>query len=89
MDLNYTRKMVSAAINGDLEEVNYRHDKIFNLDIPLSCPGLPSEILDPSSTWSDNHNYSVAARRLAALFVRNFERFGGPVADLVSAGPSV
>ena len=87
MDLNYTRKMVSAAINGDLESVNYRHDKIFNLDIPLSCPGLPSKILDPSSTWSDSHNYSVAARRLATLFVRNFERFGGPVADLVSAGP--
>jgi phosphoenolpyruvate carboxykinase (ATP) len=87
MDLNYTRKMVSAAINGDLESVNYRHDKIFNLDIPLSCPGLPSKILDPSSTWSDSHNYSVAARRLATLFIRNFERFGGPVADLVSAGP--
>ena len=89
MDLNNTRKMVSAAINGDLEAVTYRHDKIFNLDIPVSCLGLPSKILDPSSTWSDSHNYATAARRLAALFVRNFERFGRPVADLVRAGPKI
>jgi phosphoenolpyruvate carboxykinase (ATP) len=89
MDLNNTRKMVSAAINGNLESVTYRHDKIFNLDIPVSCLGLPSKILDPSLTWSDSHNYATAARRLAALFVRNFERFGRPVADLVRAGPKI
>jgi phosphoenolpyruvate carboxykinase (ATP) len=89
MDLNYTRKMVSAAINGSLENVNYKHDKIFNLEIPLSCPGLPSEILDPSSTWSDYQNYVTAAKRLAALFLRNFERFGNAVRDLVEAGPII
>lgn len=89
MDLNYTRKMVSAAINGSLENVNYKHDKIFNLEIPLSCPGLPSEILDPSSTWSDYQNYVTAAKRLAALFVRNFERFGNAARDLVEAGPII
>ena len=89
MDLNYTRKMVSAAINGSLENVRYKHDKIFNLEIPLSCPGLPSEILDPSSTWSDYQNYVTAAKRLAALFVRNFGRFGNAVGDLIEAGPII
>lgn len=89
MDLNYTRKMVLAAINGSLGMVSSRHDTIFNLDIPLSCPGVPPNILNPSSTWSDSHDYIVSAKRLATLFVRNFERFGDTVEDLVKAGPRI
>ncbi len=89
MELRYTRKMVSAAINGELDTVSYKHDDIFNLEIPLHCQGVPSEILDPSSTWSDKRDYAVAAKRLAGLFVRNFERFGDNVADLAKYGPAV
>jgi phosphoenolpyruvate carboxykinase (ATP) len=89
MELKYTRKMVSAAINGELDTVSYKHDDIFNLDIPVYCLGVPSEILDPSSTWSDKRDYAVAAKRLAGLFVRNFERFGDTVADLAKSGPTV
>ena len=83
MELKYTRKMVSAAINGESDTVSYKHDDIFNLDIPVYCLDVPRQYrLDPSATWSDKRDYVVAAKRLAGLFVRNFERFGDTVADL-------
>ena len=50
INLKYTRKMVAAAVNENLNNVQYRRDQIFNLDIPLTCPDIPPELLDPSST---------------------------------------
>jgi phosphoenolpyruvate carboxykinase (ATP) len=76
MDLKYTRAMVTAALNGELEKVRFKHDDIFNLDIPTSCPGVPSGILDPRNTWSDKNKYDLSANRLAELFVKNFQKFG-------------
>jgi phosphoenolpyruvate carboxykinase (ATP) len=89
MDLKYTRTMVSASINGDLERVQYKHDNIFNLEIPLSCPHIPSRILDPSSTWSNKDQYVVAAKRLAHLFIENFKRFGEESKYLAKFGPQI
>ena len=53
VSIKYSRAMVTAAISGALENVSYRHDDLFNLDIPKECPGVPSEILDASSMWFD------------------------------------
>ena len=89
MDLKYTRAMVSASLNGDLDKVQYKHDSIFNLDIPLSCPQVPSKILDPSFSWSNNEQYVVAAKRLAHLFIENFKRFGEETKDLAKFGPQI
>jgi phosphoenolpyruvate carboxykinase (ATP) len=89
MDLKYTRAMVSAALNGDLDNVQYKHDSIFNLDIPLSCPQVPSKILDPGFSWSNNEQYIVAAKRLAHLFIENFKRFGEETQDLAKFGPQI
>ena len=89
MDLTYTRAMVSASINGDLERVNYIHDDIFNLEIPLSCPEIPSKILDPKSSWSNQDQYIVAAKRLAHLFIENFNRFGEESKYLAKFGPQI
>jgi phosphoenolpyruvate carboxykinase (ATP) len=89
INLNYTRKMVAAAVNGNLSDVQYRRDQIFNLDIPLTCPDIPSELLDPSSTWEDKLQYVASAKRLAKLFVKNFERFGKSVSYLKKAGPDI
>ena len=89
MDLKYTRAMVSASLNGDLERVNYIHDNIFNLDIPLSCPQIPSKILDPKSSWSNTDQYIVAAKRLAHLFIENFNRFGEETKYLTKFGPQI
>src|SRR6476619_6336776 len=89
MDLKYTRAMVSASLNGDLERVNYIHDNIFNLDIPLSCPQIPSKILDPKSSWSNKDQYIVAAKRLAHLFIENFNRIGEETKYLAKFGPQI
>ena len=89
MDLKYTRAMVTAALNGELEKVRFKHDDIFNLDIPTSCPGVPSEILDPRNTWSDKNKYDLSANRLAELFVRNFQKFGVISKEIRNAGPKL
>ncbi|MCC2649079.1 MAG: ATP-dependent phosphoenolpyruvate carboxykinase [Nitrososphaeraceae archaeon] len=67
------RAMVTAALNGELEKVRFKHDDIFNLDIPTSCPGVPSEILDPRNTWYDKNEYDLSANRLAELFVKSIK----------------
>jgi phosphoenolpyruvate carboxykinase (ATP) len=87
MDLGYTRSMVTAALNGELEKGVFTHNDIFNLDIPTSCPGVPSEILDPRNTWSDKNKYDLSANRLAALFVKNFQKFGEVSEEIRNAGP--
>jgi phosphoenolpyruvate carboxykinase (ATP) len=81
--------MVTAALNGELEKAHFKHDDIFNLDIPTSCPGVPSEILDPRNTWSDKNKYDLSAKRLAALFVKNFQKFGEISKEIQSAGPKL
>jgi phosphoenolpyruvate carboxykinase (ATP) len=89
MDLRYTRAMVTAALNGELEKAGFKHDYIFNLDIPTSCPGVPSEILDPRNTWSDKNKYDLSANRLATLFVKNFQKFGEIPKEIQKAGPKI
>ncbi len=87
MNLPHTRAMVSAALNGEIDKVPVKHHDIFNLDMPTSCPGVPDEVLDPRNTWSDKDRYDAAARRLATLFIKNFEKFGDVSKDIVQAGP--
>lgn len=89
MNLAHTRAMVTAALSGELEKVPVKHHPIFNLDMPTSCSGVPDEVLDPRNTWSDKDRYDAAAKRLAALFVKNFEKFGNVAKEIVEAGPRV
>lgn len=74
MKLKYTRAMVNAAISGALDDEECIHDPIFNLDIPVRCPNVPDEILDPRSLWGDPAAYETAARDLARRFRENFEK---------------
>jgi phosphoenolpyruvate carboxykinase (ATP) len=87
MNLAYTRAMVTAALSGEIDKAPVKHHAIFNLDMPTSCPNVPPEILDPRNTWSDKDKYDAAARRLALLFVKNFEKFGSVSKEIVNAGP--
>ncbi len=89
IDLNYTRSMVTSAINGDLEKVKYTNQNIFNLLVPKSCPNVPTEILDPKNTWSDKREYEITARKLASLFISNFEKFGKIAPEIKNAGPKM
>jgi phosphoenolpyruvate carboxykinase (ATP) len=89
MDLPYTRAMIEAATAGDLEGIETRHHPIFNLEVPVSCPGVPDEVLDPQATWVDKDAYELQARELARMFAENFERFKDSVpAEVTKAGPS-
>jgi phosphoenolpyruvate carboxykinase (ATP) len=84
----YTRAMVHAALNGALNDVEYVEHPVLRLHMPTSCPGVPSEILDPRSTWKDKAAYDEAAAKLAHMFVDNFKAYEADVSDGVrQAGP--
>ncbi len=89
INLTHTRAIVRAALNSAFDEITFVHDNIFNLDIPTSCPGVPSTVLNPRKSWSDERKYEISARRLASLFVRNFEKFENVVPEIRNAGPSI
>jgi phosphoenolpyruvate carboxykinase (ATP) len=88
MDIAHTRSLVRAALSGALEGLPTRRDPIFNLDVPASCPGVPSEVLDPRRTWADEVAYEAQARALARMFVDNFGRFSAPP-EVEGAGPRI
>jgi phosphoenolpyruvate carboxykinase (ATP) len=90
MSIAHTRAMISAALSGKLDDVEYRRHPVFNLEMPTSCPGVPSEVLDPRSTWGDKAAYDAQAKKLATMFVENFKTFEGDVdRSVIDAGPRI
>jgi phosphoenolpyruvate carboxykinase (ATP) len=90
MKLPYTRAIVRAVLNGDLDGVPTTEDPIFGLQVPETCPDVPTEVLRPRSTWQDPGAYDDQARKLAGMFVENFKRFETDVLKEVrAAGPRV
>jgi phosphoenolpyruvate carboxykinase (ATP) len=88
IDIDATRAMIEAATSGALDGVATRRDPIFNLDVPMSCPGIDDTVLDARGTWRDQEAYEDKARELARLFAKNFERFADSVpAEVREAGP--
>ncbi len=88
MKLPFTRAMVRAALNRELNGVAAREDPIFGVQVPESCPGVPPEVLQPRSTWKDPAAYDAQAKKLAGMFVKNFEPFAHYVSEEVrAAGP--
>ncbi|MCD8329107.1 MAG: phosphoenolpyruvate carboxykinase (ATP) [Lachnospiraceae bacterium] len=88
MNLKYTRAMVTAALNGSLEDVEYKFDEVFHLNVPQSCPDVPSELLNPRDTWADKDAYDETANRLAGMFEKNFaEKYPNMPEAIVNAGP--
>ena len=84
MKLKYTRAMITAALNGTFDNVEYKHDEIFNLDVPQSCPNVPDEIMNPRDTWADKAAYE----KLAKMFQENFaKKYPNMPKNIVEAGP--
>ncbi len=75
ISLPYTRAIIDACIRGDFKNVKFKPISKFRLSIPESCPGVPSEILQPSNTWSDKKAYAAQAEKLFQLFEQNFRKF--------------
>lgn len=89
MKLAYTRAIVAAATAGELEKVEYTHDDIFNVEVPLTCPNVPSEVLIPKNTWADKDAYDKTAKDLAKHFVENFKQYKNMSEEVIAAGPVV
>lgn len=90
MSLKYTRAMITAAMNGELDNVEYGENKVFGLKMPLTCPNVPSEILVPRNTWADKDAYDQKAKDLAVQFVTNFEKYADKANDeILAAAPKV
>lgn len=87
ISIKHSRDMVTAALTGALDIVKYRHDDLFNLDIPTECPGVPPEVLDPKTTWQDKDAYDLSAKKLAQMFVDNFKKFKNVSPEIIDAGP--
>lgn len=74
IDISLTRKMLSAVLEGKLERVEFKEDKVFHLNIPRTCPGVPSNILEPINTWHDKKEYTERARKLASEFASWYDK---------------
>jgi phosphoenolpyruvate carboxykinase (ATP) len=90
MSLKYTRALITAALNGELNKVEYETLPIFNFHIPVSCPGVPSEVLNPRNTWEDKAAYDAKAKELAVKFNENFEKFASHASpEILAAAPKI
>lgn len=90
MKLSYTRAMITAALEGRLDAVSYEAHPVFGMMMPLSCPGVPAEILNPRSTWADTAAYDAKSKDLATQFVQNFEKYASGVSEeILEAAPKI
>ena len=88
MKLKYTRRMVHAALGGELEGAPTRTDAVFGVEVPERIEGVPPEVLEPRRTWADPAAYDAQAGKLADMFVKNFAEYESQVApEVVEAGP--
>src|SRR5690606_9969376 len=88
--LAYTRAMITAALRGELENVKYEAHPVFGMLMPESCPGVPSEVLNPRNTWDNKEEYDAKAKELAQKFIKNFEKFADHAGEeILAAAPKI
>ena len=75
ISLKYTRAMITAILNNEINDVLYTKHEIFGLNMPNSCPNVPSELLNPKNTWENKNDYDLKAKELANAFNQNFKQF--------------
>ena len=90
MKLSFTRAMITAALEGKLDNVSFEAHPVFGMMMPTECPNVPTEILNPRNTWTDKGAYDAMAKNLAGQFVKNFEKYAsGANAEILAAAPKV
>lgn len=88
MKLRYTRAMITAALDGTFDKAEYKHNDLFNLDVPQTCQGVPDEIMNPRETWADKKSYDETANKLAKMFQDNFaKKYPDMPKNIAEAGP--
>jgi phosphoenolpyruvate carboxykinase (ATP) len=86
--LKFTRALITAALNGALDNAAFEKLPVFNLNVPKSCPDVPAEILNPRNTWSDKDAYDATINKLAAQFIKNFQQYEkGTSREILAAAP--
>ena len=86
ISIKFTRKMITSILDGTIEKSKYKTDPIFNLDIPVSIDGIPSQVLNPRDAWEDKSIYDSKAE-LSNLFKVNFNKYGDSIEYLKEFGP--
>lgn len=90
MKLGYTRAMITAALEGNLDNVSYEAHPVFGMMMPTECPNVPAEILNPRNTWTDKEAYDAMAKNLAEQFIQNFYKYAsGANEEILAAGPKI
>ena len=90
MKLAYTRAMITAALEGKLDHVEYVAHRTFGMMMPVECPNVPKDLLSPRYAWADEHEYDKKAKELAAMFIKNFEKYASGVdEEILAAAPTV
>jgi phosphoenolpyruvate carboxykinase (ATP) len=90
MKLRFTRSMITAAMNGQLDNVEFKTHQVFGLAMPTAVPDVPSELLLPRETWADKDAYDATANKLAAAFVKNFQKYADFAnAEILAGAPKV
>jgi phosphoenolpyruvate carboxykinase (ATP) len=75
MPIRATRALLTAALDGSLNEAEFRKDANFGFDVPVAVPGVSDVLLDPRRTWSDPAAYDKQATKLVGMFSENFEQY--------------
>ena len=89
MKLEYTRAMISAALSGKLGLYNYDNyhiHSVFGVSLPRECPGVPSTVLSPRSTWNDDDAYYKTAFKLTNAFRENFKKYEAYASEEIRRG---
>ena len=90
ISIQYTRTMLSAALSGALSDVEYKIDPIFGFEVPLQCPEVPDDVLNPASAWPSESDYTIRYRDLASRFIDNFRKFEDETdAAIRNSGPKI
>ncbi|MCX5784303.1 MAG: phosphoenolpyruvate carboxykinase (ATP) [Elusimicrobia bacterium] len=89
ISIQNTRALLNAALDGSLSGAKFRRDPVFGFELPLECPGVPSDILNPENVWPDKAAYKAKYLELAGLFTKNFAKFGVTNGAIVKAGPRI
>jgi phosphoenolpyruvate carboxykinase (ATP) len=88
--LAYTRALITAALNGELDKAEYETLPVFNLKFPKSCPSVPSNILNPRESWADKSAYDAKANDLASAFIKNFGQYADHASsEILAAAPRI
>ena len=88
--LAYTRSLITAALTGELDNVEMGVTNYFGLQFPKTCKDVPSEILDPRNSWADKAAYDAKAKNLAEQFIKNFDQYASAAnEEILAAAPKV